>query len=114
MREHSSADMEKGLYCYDPETRVFPKIMGKIAEGRGLNKRGALRILKWKLGRTKSDYSKTVAADKMVAINEAVANAGKAERKVEALEALDKIPGVATWTGSIMHCRSNAASCVRG
>ena len=85
-------NFEKGLDCYDPETRVFPGLVKKAREGQGLSSFDALLILKWKLGRIKNDNSKTVAVGKMKEINQAVKDACKADRKgkIDALMALEK------------------------
>jgi len=95
MAEHSNNEMrmEDGLDCYDPETRVFPKI-AKAKTGQKLSKRDVLLILKWKLGRIRDANSETVADDKMDAINSAVMKGGESGCEIEAVEALDKIPGI--------------------
>src|SRR5277367_5950677 len=86
--------MGEGLDCYDPEGRVFPRIQEKIGRGQELSKRDVLQILRWKLGRIKGDYSKTVADEEMVEINKAVVKAVKPGGGLEALQALDNIPGI--------------------
>ncbi len=99
---------EKGLDCYDPETRVFPMLARKAKEGQELSSLDVLLILKWKLGRIKNDNSKTVAVGKMKEINQALKDACKADRKgkIDALTALSKIPGIglATATAILTVC----------
>jgi len=90
----SDEEMMEGLDCYDPEGRVFPRIQKKIGSGEELNKRDVLQIMRWKLGRIRADYSKTIADDRMVEINKAVAKAAKPGCGLEALQALDDIPGI--------------------
>ncbi len=90
----NDATMEEGLDCYDPERRVFPRIEKKIGSGQELNKRDVLQILRWKLGRIRGDYSKTVADDRLVEINKAVVKAAKPGCGIEALQGLDNIPGI--------------------
>ena len=99
---------EKGLDCYDPETRVFPKLVKKVKEGHELSNLDVLLILKWKLGRIKDCNSQTVAIDKVKEINGAIRLASKADHKsqIDALTALEKIPGIglATATAILTIC----------
>jgi hypothetical protein len=106
MNEVSAEHFRKGLECYDPENRVFPHVAEKIAKGEELTERDVLLILKWKLYRTKDSYADTVAKDKLIEINRAVAEAQNPDRRVEAVEALDKIPGIglATATAILTVC----------
>lgn len=106
MNGHSSNDMEEGLDCYDPETRVFPKIADKSSKGQDLVKRDVLLILKWKLGRIKKSNSETVADKKMAEINGAVRDARKAGCEIDAVKALDRVPGIglATATAILTVC----------
>ncbi len=93
MDEHFNNDLEVGLDCYDPETRVFPKI-AQAKAGPELSKRDVLLILKWKLGRVKVSNYKTILDKNMVKINEAVREAGITGREIDALKALEAIPGI--------------------
>jgi hypothetical protein len=99
---------EKGLDCYDPEGRVFPRLAKKTKERQGLSAEDVLLILKWKLGRIKNDNSKTVAVSKMNEINQAInaAYGGDRKGKIAALTALEKIPGIrlATATAILTVC----------
>jgi hypothetical protein len=71
MKKDLNNDIEVGLDCYDPETRVFPKIAEADA-GPELSKRDVLLILKWKLGRVKVSNYRTIFDRNMVKINQAV------------------------------------------
>jgi hypothetical protein len=94
MNGYSSKDMEEGLDCYDPETRIFPKITDKISKGEELIKRNVLLILKWKLGRIKKSNSETVTDKKMAEINKAVRDARTTGGEIDAVRALDAVPGI--------------------
>jgi endonuclease III len=98
----SDRDVEQGLDCYDPETRVFPKITEKVSKRQGLSKRDLLLILKWKLGRIKGSNAETVSDDNLKKINEAIVDARKADGAIDALKALDKIPGIGLATATAM------------
>lgn len=100
--KESEASIEQGLDCYDPETRVFPGIEKKISKSEGLGKRDVLLILKWKLGRIKGSNAKTVSERNLEKINRAIADANKRDGAIEALEALDNIPGVGLATATAM------------
>jgi hypothetical protein len=93
MKKDLNNDIEVGLDCYDPETRVFPKIAEADA-GPELSKRDVLLILKWKLGRVKVSNYRTIFDRNMVKINQAVREAGITGREIHALEALEEIPGI--------------------
>ncbi len=105
MKEYSKDDIEKGLNCYDPEGRVFPEL-SKTQQGRKLRKRDVLLILKWKLGRIKDVHSETVNDENMSKINQAVEDARKLGGEIDALMALDQIPGIglATATAILTVC----------
>lgn len=98
----STESIEQGLDCYDPEARVFPNIRQKAAKAEPLSKRDILLMLRWKLGRITDAHAQTIADDKMTEINEAVVNAGKPDRKIEALEALERIPGVGLAVATVI------------
>lgn len=107
MKEYSKDDMKKGLDCYDPEKNVFPELgFSKAKQGRKLSKWDLLLILKWKLGRIKDSNSDTIDDDKMDSINKAVEDARKPGCKIDALKALDEIPGIglATATAILTVC----------
>jgi hypothetical protein len=76
---------------------------------QSLSKRDVLLILKWKLGRIKDSNAETVNDNRMEAINEAVRNASQADRRIAALEALQKISGIglATATAILTVCYPN-------
>lgn len=82
-------DMDTGLDCYDPETRVFPKIAAKAKAGRPLCKREVLLILKWKTSRLREDYSIAVGDKQMQIINQAIG-----EGRNDALAALTMLQGI--------------------
>jgi hypothetical protein len=88
----SPEEMEVGLDCYDPESRVFPRIAD--AESPQLSKRDVLLILKWKLGRVKGSNYKTISDDNMAKINQAIRKAGDSGQEIDALGALGEIPGI--------------------
>jgi len=71
-----------------------------------LTKQDILWILRWKLGRIKEPNAQTVSDDSMAAINKAVKDAGKVSCRVDAINALDKIPGIglATATAILTAC----------
>ncbi len=102
---HMAGDEEfkKGLDCYDPENRVFPALANKRKE---LSKRDVLLILKWKLARLKKANSTTVTDNHMEVINRAVSDATVSDRKIDALKALQKVPGIglATATAILTVC----------
>jgi len=102
----SDETVEQGLDCYDPETRVFPEIRTKLSKGEGLSKRDALLILKWKLGRIKGSNAETISDVNLKKINEAIVDANTTDGAVDALKALDKIPGIglATATAILTVC----------
>jgi len=104
--EDSDKEIEQGLDCYDPESRVFPEIRKRLSKGEGLTKRDVLLILKWKLGRIKGSNAKTVSDENLKKINKAIVDAKKPEKAVAALKSLDKIPGigVATATAILTVC----------
>jgi hypothetical protein len=99
-------DFEKGLDEYDFEQRLFPAIASRVAAGEELKKRDVLQILKWKLGRVTDANSTTVSDEHLKQINQAVRIASKPERGAEALEALDRVPGIglATATAILTVC----------
>jgi endonuclease III len=105
MKNYSKEDMEEGLDCYRPETRVFPKI-AKAEGPQKLKKQDVLLILKWKLGRIKESNCKTVSDDNLRQINQSVEKSGETAREIEALKELDKIPGIglATATAILTVC----------
>lgn len=75
----------------------------KFAEANGnrkLSRRDVLLILKWKLGRVKKSNSETVADENMTAINKAVRDACKPACEIAALEALERVPGIALATAT--------------
>jgi ParB-like nuclease domain len=92
MKKHFANDMDVGLDCYDPENRVFPRIAE--AKTPQLSKRDVLLILKWKLGRVKGSNYKTVSDDNMAKINQAIRKAGDSGQEIDALGALEEIPGI--------------------
>jgi hypothetical protein len=96
---------EIGLDYYNPEFRVFDQIATKISKGQDLTKQDVLQILKWKLGRIKDSNNETVRDENLVVINKAVKDASSADG-VDALEALEKIPGIglATATAILTVC----------
>lgn len=106
MENYSKEDMNEGLNYYCPESRIFPTI--PQADGpRELTKRDVLLILKWKLGRIKeAHFRQTVSDDNLILINLWVKKAGEADREIEALNELDKIPGIglATATAILTVC----------
>src|SRR5574337_795194 len=104
--EDSDKEIEQGLDCYDPESRVFPEIRKRLSKNEGLSKRDVLLILKWKLGRIKGSNAKTVSDENLKKINKVIVDAKKPEKAVAALKALDKIPGigVATATAILTVC----------
>lgn len=106
MNANANDEMAVGLDFYDPETRVFPKIAEKAANGGSLTKREVLRILKWKLWRIKDVNAETVADARMIEINSAIAKAREAGSEVEALQDLEKVPGIrlATATAILTVC----------
>jgi thermostable 8-oxoguanine DNA glycosylase len=99
-------EFENGLNEYDLEQRVFPAIAKRIEAGEELDNRDVLQILKWKLGRVTNANAKTVSAENLNQINEAIKVAKKPECGAEALEALDRIPGIglATATAILTIC----------
>ena len=105
MKNYSKEDMEEGLDCYCPETRVFPTI-AKAEGPQKLRKQDVLLILKWKLGRIKESNCKTVSDDNFRLINQWVEKSGETDREIEALKELDKIPGIgmATATAILTVC----------
>jgi hypothetical protein len=105
MKQHSEEDMNEGLDCYCPETRVFPRIAQ--AEGpQKLSKQDVLLILKWKLSRIKEANEKTISNDNLRLINHWVEKSSEKGHEVEALNELDKIPGIglATATAILTVC----------
>jgi hypothetical protein len=102
----SKEDFENGLDEYDLEQRVFPGIGSRIAAAGELNSLDVLRILKWKLGRITDDNSKTVSEENLKQINQAIRIASKPDCGAEALEALDRVPGIglATATAILTVC----------
>lgn len=69
-----------------------------------------LLLLKWKLGRIKKDnYNTTVSDENRRLIDLWVTSAGEPDRKFEALNGLDKIPGIglATATAILTVCYPN-------
>jgi hypothetical protein len=81
---------------------VFPKIREKVSKQQGLSKRDILLILKWKLGRIKGSNAETVSDANLEKINEAIVDARKADGAIDALKALDKIPGIGLATATAM------------
>jgi hypothetical protein len=108
--EDSNKEIEQGLDCYDPESRVFPEIRKRLSKSEGLSKRDVLLILKWKLGRIRGSNSKTVSDENLNKINKAIVDAKKPEKAVAALKALDKVPGIglATATAILTVCYPDA------
>ncbi len=102
----SKTEFEMGLDEYNLEQEVFPAIASRIAAGEELNNQDVLRILKWKLGRVTDANSKTVSDENLKQINQAVRIARKPDCGAEALEALDRIPGIglATATAILTVC----------
>ncbi len=98
----SDKDVEHGLDCYDPETRVFPKITQKVSKRQALSKRDILLILKWKLGRIKGSNAETVSDANLAKINEAIVDAIKADGAIDALKALDQVSGIGLATATAM------------
>lgn len=94
MKNLLKGDIESGLDHYDPEGRVFPRIADRVSAGGGLTKQDVLQILKWKLGRIKDSNVHTVSDENLEMINQAVKDARAAGRGVDALKALDMIPGI--------------------
>lgn len=97
--------MQRGLDCYDPETRVFPKIRAEVRRGKLLSKREVLLIVRWKLGRIKDSNSITIKDENLAEVNRLVKDAAKSEEPA-ALQALAKIPGIglATATAILTVC----------
>lgn len=81
--EDSDKEMDQGLDCYDPESRVFPGIRKRLSKDEGLSKRDVLLILKWELGRIKGSNAKTVSGENRKKINRAIVDAKKPEKRVE-------------------------------
>lgn len=106
MKDLLKGDVESGLDHYDPEGRIFPGIADRASAGGALTKEDILQILKWKLGRIKDSNVQTVSDENLKLINEAVKDARSADRCIEALTALDMIPGIglATATAILTVC----------
>jgi endonuclease III len=106
MKDLLKCDMESGLDHYDPEGRVFPEIANKVSAGGALTKQDVLLILKWKLGRIKDSNLQTVSDENLEMINQAVKGARTTGGGVNALKALDMIPGIglATATAVLTVC----------
>jgi hypothetical protein len=100
--EFSDNEKEAGLDCYDPESRVFPRIAQEICAGRELDKREVLLILKWKLGRLKDSNDRTVTDTNLAKINQAVKDMRKSELRISALETLQNIPGIGLATATVI------------
>jgi len=98
----SGETIERGLDCYDPETRVFPEIRKKLSKGEGLSKRDVLLILKWKLGRIKGSNAKTVSDRNLEKLNKAIVDAKKSNGALDALNVLDGVPGIGLATATAM------------
>ncbi len=80
-------ELQKGLEYYDPESSVFPAI---ATRGRkSMTAEELLLVLKWKTGRLKKSYAKTVS--RLPEINTAVRIANKRGEEVEAIQDLCKI-----------------------
>jgi hypothetical protein len=102
----SDKEVEQGLDCYDPKKWVFPKIRERLSNHQGLSKRDVLLILKWKLGRIKGSNAEAVSDASLKEINEAIVDARKTDGAIDALKALDNIPGIglATATAILTVC----------
>ena len=102
----TNEEMNEGLDCYSPETRVFPEIAKKAERGQELSQRDILLILKWKLTRIKDKNSKTVSKEKLNDINQAVKKSREVGFEIDSLEELDEIPGIglATATAILTVC----------
>jgi hypothetical protein len=98
-----------GLDCYDPETRVFPKIACKVGKRQGLDERDVLLMLKWKLGRIRDDNKKTISKRRMKKINNAVDIARQQGEEIKALKILDEVHGInlSTATAILTICYPN-------
>ena len=103
---HSNKDPSDGLDFYDPEGRLFPKLMRTSDERRKLSKRDILLILKWKLGRIKGINLATIRDDNLSKINNAVDEARTPGCEAAALKALADVPGIglATATAILTLC----------
>jgi hypothetical protein len=99
----SEDEIERGLDCYDPEHRVFPRFVQSETRGK-LTESDVLLILKWKLGRIKTTNASTISSSNLDKINRAIKLAS--ERKLEAIESLEQISGIglATATAILTLC----------
>jgi hypothetical protein len=96
-------EIERGLDCYDPERRVFPRFAQIETRGE-LTASDILLILKWKLGRIKAINARTISPINLNNINRAIKLAP--ERELESLKSLEQIPGIglATATAILTLC----------
>jgi len=92
--ESTRQELERGLDCYDPESRVFPGIAKKVGNGQSLTKLDMMLILKWKVNLVKGSFSKTVSDTNMDKINRAIRDAGEQGKELEAIENLLTIPEI--------------------
>jgi len=82
--------LQMGLNCFDPETRLFPQIAARTPPH--LTAKELLVVLKWKLGRVKESDATIVRH--LTKINGAIRRAGEAGREVEAIRSLCGISGI--------------------
>jgi hypothetical protein len=93
MPEFSEEDIERGLDCYDPENRIFPRFSDEATRG-DLSAEDVLLILKWKLGRIKRLNESTISEANLKKINCAIKQARKLEHAETALQCLTSITGI--------------------